>query len=240
VNVHRTEAGTSWAELAQLDPLAAVLDPADKAGGKNRLIDRVHKRALARELGNVSGTKALDFGCGTGRLSAWLAARGADVDGVDLTPEMLAVARARVPEARFQTIDGSTLPFADNEFDLVITAYVLQYYVDGDGAIPRELARVLRSGGRLFAVEQVTDSDLGRGGSFDAYRQMLVAAGFEDVGGSVVRVSDSRFIHAAQRWPPLSRLRITPWLVTREAVRKGREPLAGGRYADVLFHAVKR
>ena len=128
------EAGPTWAERAQLDPLAAVLDPEDRSGGKNQLIDRVHKRALGRALGDVRGTTALDFGCGTGRLSDWLVRRGAKVVGVDVTPEMVAVARSNVPRARFGTIDGRMLPFADGAFDVLISVYVLQYYVGGDAA----------------------------------------------------------------------------------------------------------
>src|SRR5262249_19650637 len=146
------------------DPLAGVLDPADTRGGKNRLIDRVHKLALGRAAGDVRRSRALDFGCGTGRLSQWLVDRGADVDGVDVTPEMLAAARGRVRGARSHEIGGETLPFDEGSFDLVVTAYVLQYYVGKPSPIPAEIARVLRPGGRLVAIEQITDGDIGRGG----------------------------------------------------------------------------
>jgi SAM-dependent methyltransferase len=237
--VRRTEAGQSWVELARLDPLAAVLDPADSRGGKNRLIDRVHKRALARAVGEARGRAILDFGCGTGRLSEWLVRRGARVDGVDATPEMVAVAHRRVPQASFQTIDGQTLPFGDGRFDLVVTAYVLQYYVAGDGGIARELARVLRDDGLLVAIEQVTAGEIGRGGPAAAYERMLHAAGFAAVRVSPIRRSDSRLFSVAERWPLISRLPLLPRLVIAEAERRAGEPLTGDRYADVLFRAVK-
>lgn len=235
--VRHTEAGQSWAELSELDVLAAVLDPADTRGGKNRLIDRVHKRALASAVRDIQGKAVLDFGCGTGRLSEWLVRHGARVDGVDATPEMVAVARKRIPQASFQVIEGSTLPFEDGRFDLVVTAYVLQYYVDGDGAIPRGLARVLRAGGRLVAIEQVTEGRIGRGGSIHAYEHMLVASGFNAVEVSTIRLSDSRVLAVAQRRPALSRLPLVPWLVTADARRRAHEPLIDGRYADALFCA---
>jgi ubiquinone/menaquinone biosynthesis C-methylase UbiE len=225
MRVRRNEADMSWSELARLDRLSAVLDPADTRGGKNRLIDRTHKYALGRAIGEIDGAAVLDFGCGTGRLSGWLAGRGACVAGVDATSEMVAVARQAVPEASFETIDGRTLPFADGRFDVVITAYVLQYYVGGDGGIARELARVLRSGGRFAAIEQVTQDDLGRGGPAAA---------------STIRLSDSRVVRVAQRYPALSRLPLAPWLVAREAALKSEGPLVGGRYADALFVARKR
>jgi ubiquinone/menaquinone biosynthesis C-methylase UbiE len=239
VIVRRTEAGQSWAELAQLDSLASVLDPADRRGGKNRLIDRVHKRALGRAVGDIRGTSALDFGSGTGRLSDWLVRNGAHAEGVDVTPEMVAVAQTRVPEAQFQTIDGRTLPFTDGRFDLVITAYVLQYYVDGDMRIAQELARVLQNGGKLVAIEQVAEDDLGRGGTVAAYEEMLGGAGLRMLDVSKIRMGDSRTVALAQRLPVLARLPLVPRLVAVEAKRREKAPLTNGRYADVVFRATK-
>jgi SAM-dependent methyltransferase len=239
VIVRRTEGGQSWAELAELDSLASVLDPADRRGRKNRLIDRVHKRALDRAVGNVSGSTVLDFGCGTGRLSDWLVRNGARVEGVDVTPEMVEVARARVPQAEFQTIEGRTLPFADGRFDLVVTAYVLQYYVKGDLRIAHELVRVLQGGGKLVAIEQVAEDELGRGGTVAAYEEMFRGAGFRLLDVSKIRMGDSRVVALAQRLPVLARLPIMPWLVTQEAKRLEEVPLNNGRYADVLFCAKK-
>jgi SAM-dependent methyltransferase len=233
------ESGPTWAERANLAPLEAVLDPADARGGKNRLIDSVHTHALARTVGRVRGSTVLDFGCGTGRLAGWFVEHGAQVDGVDVTPEMVAVARRRVPRGRFETIDGSKLPFADGRFDLVVTAYVLQYYVDGGSSILRELVRVLRRDGRLIAIEQVTESDLGRGGTPAAYMRLFNSAGFTAVDISLIRMSDSRITGAVQRIPVLSRLPGLSWLVAQEAARRPRKPLIDGRYADALFCATK-
>jgi ubiquinone/menaquinone biosynthesis C-methylase UbiE len=239
VIVRRTEAGQSWAELAQLDSLASVLDPADRRGGKNHLIDRVHKRALGRAVGDIRGSNALDFGSGTGRLSDWLVRNGAHAEGVDVTPEMVAVAQTRVPEAQFQTIDGQTLPFTDRLFDLVVTAYVLQYYVDDDMRIAQELVRVLQDGGKLVAIEQVAEDDLGRGGTVAAYEEMLGGAGLRMLNVSKIRMGDSRIVAVAQRLPILARLPVLPWLVTAEAKRLDEVPLTNGRYADVVFCATK-
>ena len=233
------EAGPTWRERARLDPLGAVLDPSDQQGTKNQLIDRVHKRVLARAAGSVSGATVLDFGCGTGRLSEWFVNRGASVDGVDVTPEMVAVAAARVPSARFQTIDGITLPFEQAHFDCVVSVAVLQYYVGGDMPMTRELARVLRPGGQLLAIEQVAASELGRGGPIGAYEKMLVGAGLQILDASVVRLGDSRIIALGQRFPRLARLPIVPWLVTTEARARASAPLTEGRYADAFLCATK-
>ena len=238
MTVRKTEAGSSWAELSRLDPLAAVLDPADARGAKNRLIDRVHKLALSRAAGDLRGRDVLDFGSGTGRLSEWLVGHGARVEGVDATPEMVAVATARVPRARFQVGDGRTLPWPDARFDEIVTAYVLQYYLGSDGAVLRELARVLRPGGRLLAIEQATESDIGRGGSVAAYHAMFAAAGFA-VDSTPIRMSDSRIQALAARSAPLSRLPLLPALIIREAVRRANVAPRDGRYVDFLFRGTK-
>jgi SAM-dependent methyltransferase len=234
----RPETGPTWAERAQLAPLAAVLDPADTRGAKNRLIDRVHKLALARAVGNVRNAVALDFGCGTGRLSDWLVRRGASVVGVDVTPEMVAVARANVPHARFETIDGQSLPFADRSFDLIVCSYVLQYYVGRADSIASELARVLQNGGRLVAIEQVTDSDIGRGASAASYERMFNSAGLPVRDWSMIRTSDSRILTIQRRLPVLARLPGVTWLMTQEAARASL-PLDQGRYADAVFRATR-
>jgi ubiquinone/menaquinone biosynthesis C-methylase UbiE len=235
VTVDRTEAGTTWSELARLDPLAAVLDPGDSLGAKNHALDRVHKHAIAAALGDVRQRRVIDFGCGTGRLAAWLSSRGATVDGVDVTPEMIEVAQARrLPQATFIVIEDDGLPFVNGTFDLAVSAYVLQYYVSQPG-IAAEIARVLRPGGILATVEQVTESDIGRGGSLTAYVGMFEAAGFRTVEARVTRVSDSRLIGAVSRRPWIAHAPFLPQLVEREAKRLNDVPLIGGRYADVLF-----
>jgi SAM-dependent methyltransferase len=93
--------------------------------------------------------RALDAACGTGRHAARLTALGHSVVGVDLTPEMLARARANVPAATFVHGDLLALPAADGEFDVVMCGLALAHLSDLDTAVG-ELARVLRSGGRLL------------------------------------------------------------------------------------------
>src|SRR2546430_96950 len=116
---HGPEAGPAWSERAALDPLAAVIDPGDVRGGKNRLIHRVHIHALSRSLGSVRGEHALDFGCGTGRISAWLVEEGAAVGGGDVTAGMVEAAHAKVPPAAFPVPDGSRPPFEDARLRLL-------------------------------------------------------------------------------------------------------------------------
>jgi SAM-dependent methyltransferase len=91
---------------------------------------------------------ALDAACGTGRHSAYLAARGHDVIGVDGSPEMLARARTRVPQGDFRLGDLHALPVPDDHVDLITCALALTHVPDL-APVFAEFARVLRPGGHL-------------------------------------------------------------------------------------------
>lgn len=91
---------------------------------------------------------ALDAGCGTGRHTAYLASLGHEVIGVDTSPEMLAVARQKVPEGEFHEADLHELPLADDSVDLVVCAIALSHVADLGPALA-ELVRVLRPNGHL-------------------------------------------------------------------------------------------
>jgi SAM-dependent methyltransferase len=93
----------------------------------------------------------LDAGCGTGRLAAELAESGlARVWGVDSSPEMLEVARAKTRRAGFKLGRLEALPFRDAWFDAAV-AWLVVHLVDRPAAFV-ELRRVLGPGGRLAVV----------------------------------------------------------------------------------------
>lgn len=91
---------------------------------------------------------ALDAACGTGRYAEILTRRGHRVIGVDSSPDMLARARARVPQGEFLLSDLQRLPVADDEVDLVVCALALTH-VSTLEPVMAEFARVLRPGGHL-------------------------------------------------------------------------------------------
>lgn len=73
---------------------------------------------------HVHGTRALDFGCGTGRSTRFLRQLGFDAVGVDISPAMLAEARARDPGGRYELIGDGVLDALDGAaFDLVLAAF---------------------------------------------------------------------------------------------------------------------
>ena len=108
-------------------------------------------------LGDVAGRRVLEVGCGAAQCARWLAARGAEPVGLDLSMEMLGHGRQiglgcglDVPLVQ---ADAARLPFAADSFDLACSAYGALPFVADSAAVMREVARVLRPGGRwVFAV----------------------------------------------------------------------------------------
>jgi SAM-dependent methyltransferase len=99
----------------------------------------------------TSGTRLLDAGCGAGLLALLASLRGAQVTALDASPGLLAIARQRLPGADVREGDLESLPFADACFDAVAAVNSL-FYAQDMAAAMRELARVLRPGGRIVVT----------------------------------------------------------------------------------------
>ena len=117
----------------------------------NPLID-VEEPHVREILAEIPPGRALDAACGTGRYAALLVAAGHTVTGVDSSPDMLAVARPKVPSARFLLGDLHLLPVPDASADVVTCALALQH-VDALGPVFAEFARVLAPGGHLVTSD---------------------------------------------------------------------------------------
>ena len=111
-------------------------------------------RAIAGRLDLASVRTAVDVGCGQGhwtRLVAALLPAGATITGIDREPEWIRIAEER-GGARYQIGSAEQLPFADRSLDLV-TAQTVLIHVADPRAVLREMARVLRPGGKLWLLE---------------------------------------------------------------------------------------
>ena len=101
---------------------------------------------------DLSGQRAIELGCGTGYVSAWMVRRGAIVTAVDNSANQLATCRRLQAEHNldFATLHGNaeTLPFADATFDFAISEYGAAIWADPHRWIP-EAYRLLRPGSRL-------------------------------------------------------------------------------------------
>lgn len=99
-------------------------------------------------VGVANGTKILDAGCGAGGALVMAGQRGAALSGVDVSVNLITVARERLPSADLRIGEIESLPFANGQFDAVISVNALQYAADPRLAM-HELGRVCRSGGRV-------------------------------------------------------------------------------------------
>jgi demethylmenaquinone methyltransferase/2-methoxy-6-polyprenyl-1,4-benzoquinol methylase len=115
---------------------------------------------MIAQVGAGPQDRVLDVATGTGMVAAALVRRyGCRVVGLDQSPEMLAQAGARLrasPDlaAQIELIRGEaeSLPFGDRDFDHLTFTYLLRY-VDDPAATLRELARVVKPGGRIASLE---------------------------------------------------------------------------------------
>ncbi|ONM46900.1 class I SAM-dependent methyltransferase [Nocardia donostiensis] len=110
-----------------------------------------------RLLGDIEGKRVLEIGCGSAPCSRWLAGQGAQPVGLDLSMGMLkrgvaAMARGG-PLVPLVQAGAEALPFPDESFDLACSAFGAIPFVADSALVMREVARVLRPGGRwVFSV----------------------------------------------------------------------------------------
>ncbi|MEU5889260.1 class I SAM-dependent methyltransferase [Streptomyces sp. NPDC047461] len=144
-----TDAGMDWdAEAASFDdePDHGLRDPEVRAAWADRLRSWLPGRAC----------DILDLGCGTGSLSLLAAEQGHRVTGVDSSPAMVDLARAKLAgrDAAFLVGDAATPPVGEQRFDVVLVRHVLWALPDPGRAL-RHWRELLRPGGRLVLIEGV-------------------------------------------------------------------------------------
>lgn len=113
--------------------------------------------AISELVGRAPLNALLDLGTGTGRMLELLAPRASRSVGIDQSPQMLALARARIEKAGLRNVqlrqgDIYALPIEQGRYDLVVIHQVLHYLDDPARAV-REAARALRPSGRLLIVD---------------------------------------------------------------------------------------
>ena len=120
------------------------------------ITERLERELILELVGDVSGRSVLDVGCGDGEFALELQKRGATVVGIDASAEMIDAAKARAElhnaDVGFQVAMAEHLPFPAGQFD-VVTAITILCFVDDATPVFREIARVLRPGGRLVIGE---------------------------------------------------------------------------------------
>ncbi len=105
--------------------------------------------ALLPLLDSQPGERILDLGCGTGQLTAEIAASGAETLGIDSSPEMIGQARQNYPKLKFQLADARSFEVSQH-FDAVFSNAALHWIPDARPVV-RAIYRALRPGGRMVA-----------------------------------------------------------------------------------------
>jgi len=121
----------------------------ESPAGKLRWARRV--KMLSKHLG--PGMTVLELGCGTGYFTRELARSGAQVVAIDVSPELLEIAKANcsVPNVRYEIQNAYELSYRDNAFDSVVGSSVL-HHLEVEAALG-EIFRVLKPGGAIYFTE---------------------------------------------------------------------------------------
>jgi ubiquinone/menaquinone biosynthesis C-methylase UbiE len=236
----------------EAEQFVAFLERIERLPAAGELRERSYELLDAGE-----GSMVVDVGCGTGRVVDDLAGRGIKAIGVDISEQMIAVARQRFPNRDFRLAAAESLPFEDGVLDRYRAERLYQHLKDPVRALA-EARRVLVPGGRIVLVDQdydmwaidaddeaitralmraqsdtITNRWMGR-----RYHNLLLDAGFVDV---VVEVKTGIYTEYAQVGavlPSIANAGVAAGTVTRkqadawlaEQERRGRE----GRFFEAM------
>jgi ubiquinone/menaquinone biosynthesis C-methylase UbiE len=118
-------------------------------------IDLVNKYVKPRKTDHI-----LDIGCGTGRITEQLYKATKSVDGVDISREMIEVAKGKLPKVNFLVANiEEGLPFESNTYDKIVSSLVFQF-IDDINISFNEIYRVLKAGGEAIITTFVSDGNL--------------------------------------------------------------------------------
>ena len=126
----------------------------DKQENKTRDLDKQATKNMLSRIINSSSV-VLEFGCGTGKNTAWLAEHSAQITGVDFSEEMLNKAREKIslPNINFKQADiTKSWPFANQSFNVITCNLILEHVKNLD-FIFFEAQRILKSNGYFFISE---------------------------------------------------------------------------------------
>ncbi len=107
-----------------------------------------------RQLGDLSGRRVLDVGCGVGLMSRYVGEHFGELRGIDVSPRVVQRAAQHAPAGTFSLYDGEHIPSDDEAFDVVFTVCVMHHVPPARwGSLVLEMARVLKPGGLLYIFE---------------------------------------------------------------------------------------
>ena len=125
------------------------------------IVDAAALRLLVEFSGAAPDDTVLDVACGPGLVACAFAQVARQVTGIDITPAMLDLARARqqqlgLENLTWQTGDVLPLPYRDGEFSLVVSRFAFHHFLD-PAAVLREMIRVTGAGGAVVVADSAPD-----------------------------------------------------------------------------------
>ena len=196
------------------------------------ITEKLEHELILKLVGDVSGARVLDIGCGDGMLAVLLSKRGANVVGFDASQAMLEAARERASEQQvdieFSLGRAERLPFADDSFDVVVAVTVLCFVADAEQTF-KEIGRVLKPGGRLVIgelgkwsmwavrrrIKAWCGSGLWRFGHFRAARELQRLTRF---GGLIPSKVHGAIYYPPNRYGARWLFRYDPWFARRSTL----------------------
>lgn len=241
-----------WDQVAGLPGLSAVIDYQATESCWARYINALHLRAIRAVIQPGPEDRVLDFGCGVGRISSWLAPRVAEVIGVDTSSAMVDEARRRNrhPNVRYHLIAEENLgALPASACDRATAIWVIQHILDDklrDDALDG-IVQALKPGGSLYTLDRLCRDPLDHGESdyirlrvLDDYTAAFRARGLKLLTCRPVAINE-QVLNRPGLTDWLKRHGLPPWVLNRVAAldlgyaRRQRQPLV----ADYIFHFVK-
>jgi ubiquinone/menaquinone biosynthesis C-methylase UbiE len=181
---HRRQTRTGYDIVAE-DYATLIPDLSAETSLDVAMIDDFAGRCLDARISPVA-----DVGCGTGRVSAHLAARGVDIFGVDLSPGMIDVARRTHPRLRFQVGAMEDLPIQDAALGGLLAWYSLIHTAPSRlPAVVSEFARILKPGSWLLTAFQTGEGQ--RVERSTAYGHTVTMTHYRHAAQQVISVLDT-------------------------------------------------
>ena len=235
--------------MASYGPEASVIDPLDRRGNKNSYIKYVRDSVLERFADRLTGPcTVLDFGCGTGNISALFAQKNHHPVGMDISYNLLRMAsdRETLNKHLLLCYDGKRFPLASNIFHAVSTYVVLSHILDEHQLVHtlNEIYRVMKPGAEFIAIEptrrrmQLAPGGLQKRRTIQAYVDAFKQAGLDSLRVDTIRIGHFPLIYLIRLGIIPPRLFPVVKCIEQLYCKTIVQPLFD--YADTVFRVRKR